>query len=164
MLPGLHGSGPRHWQSIWEARNRELRRVVQRSWSEPRLDDWAATLETAIRDASTPVVLVAHSLACALVAHWARAGSTERVAGALLVAPADVERIGFHEVRSFAPMPLDPLPFTSWVVASEDDPFVTLARARAFAIAWGGRFLPPGRLFLSASSTFWRRVIHGKSA
>src|SRR6266496_688951 len=84
VLPGLHGSGPRHWQSIWERRHRELQRVEQASWSEPRLGDWAATLERAVRAAPAPVILVAHSLACALVAHWALAGATERVAAALL--------------------------------------------------------------------------------
>jgi len=145
VLPGLHGSGPRHWQSIWERRHHELRRVEQASWSEPRLGDWATKLERAVRAAAAPVILVAHSLACALVAHWARVGETERVAAALLVAPADVDELGHVEVRSFAPMPLERLPFASWVVASENDPFVALDRAHAFARAWGARFLEAGR-------------------
>jgi predicted alpha/beta hydrolase family esterase len=145
VLPGLHGSGPRHWQSIWERRHREFQRVEQATWSEPRLGDWATTLERAVRAAPAPVILVAHSLACALVAHWARAGATERVAAALLVAPADVDALGHVEVRSFAPIPLERLPFASWVVASDNDPFVTLDRARAFARAWGARFLEAGR-------------------
>jgi len=140
----LHGSGPRHWQSIWERRHRELQRVEQASWSEPRLGDWAATLERAVRAAPAPVILVAHSLACALVAHWARAGTTARVAAALLVAPADVDA-RIVELRSFAPMPLERLPFPSWLVASENDPFVALDRARSFARAWGARFLEAGR-------------------
>ncbi len=145
VLPGLHGSGPGHWQSIWERRHREFQRVEQASWSEPRLSDWATTLEKAVRAAPAPVVLVAHSLACALVAHWARAGTTARVAVALLVAPADVDAIEDIELRSFAPMPLERLPFPSWVVASENDPFVALDRARSFARAWGARFLEAGR-------------------
>ena len=144
VLPGLNGSGPSHWQSIWERRHRELQRVEQASWSEPRLGDWTATLERAVRAAPAAVILVAHSLACALVAHWARVGATERVAAALLVAPADVDAIGRVEVRSFAPMPLEPLPFPSWLVASENDPVVTLDRARGFARAWGARFLEAG--------------------
>ena len=145
VLPGLHGSGPRHWQSIWERRRRELRRVEQASWSKPRLGDWAATLDRAVLAAPAPVILVAHSLACALVAHWARAGATERVAAALLVAPADVDALGNPELRSFVPVPLERLPFQSWVVASEDDPCVTPARARDFARAWGARHLAAGR-------------------
>jgi hypothetical protein len=37
-------------------------------------------------------------------------------------------------------MPLQALPFQSIVVASEDDPYVSVARARQFAEAWGSRF------------------------
>lgn len=40
-----------------------------------------------------PILLVAHSLGCITVAHWAAlTGCSRRIAGALLVAPADVER------------------------------------------------------------------------
>ena len=38
-------------------------------------------------------------------------------------------------------MPLVALPFPSIVVASSDDAFVTLDRARLFAEAWGSRFI-----------------------
>ncbi len=144
VLPGLNGSGPRHWQSIWERRDRTLRRVEQASWDEPRLGDWALALERAVASAPPPVVLVAHSLACALVAHWARAGSTGRVAAALLVAPADVDRRRDLPVHGFAPMPQERLPFEAWLVASEDDPCCGLERARAFARAWGARLLEAG--------------------
>ena len=49
------------------------------------------------------------------------------------------------ETRSFAPMPLARLPFPASVIASEDDPYVTLARAQAFAAAWGATFVDAGR-------------------
>jgi uncharacterized protein len=144
VLPGFHGSGPRHWQSRWEARWPELVRVEQERWDHPRLGDWAATLEREVR-AHRRVILVAHSLACALVAHWSRCGAADRVAAALLVAPADVDRPGRSpELASFAPMPLVRLPFPSWVVASANDPHATLDRARRFAEAWGARFLDAG--------------------
>jgi serine hydrolase len=144
VVPGLNGSGPTHWQTIWQIRHPEFRRVEQASWDRPRLGDWASALERAVRR-HRRVILVAHSLGCALVAHWARRGSTAGVSSALLVAPADVERPGAPSaLRSFAPMPLQPLPFPSWVVASRDDPHATLARARAFADAWGARFLDAG--------------------
>jgi predicted alpha/beta hydrolase family esterase len=45
------------------------------------------------------------------------------------------------EVRSFSPIPLVRLPFPSIVVASTDDPFVSLDRAAAFAAAWGSRLV-----------------------
>jgi predicted alpha/beta hydrolase family esterase len=145
ILPGWKGSGPGHWQTIWQRARPELRRVEQASWTEPVLGDWADALEKAVRAAPAPVLLVAHSLACALVAHWARAGSVARVAGALLVAPADVDDPSLGTPRTFSPMPLERLPFPSWIVGSRDDPFAAFERAEAFAAAWGGQLLDAGR-------------------
>ena len=87
-------------------------------------------------------MLVAHSLGCALVAHAADA-LRERVAGALLVAPPDVDEVChlLPEIESFAPMPLRRLPFPAVVVASTNDPYAEPARARGFADAWGARYV-----------------------
>jgi len=144
ILPGYGDSGPEHWQSRWETAH-GYTRVVQDDWLEPTRDAWIATLDAAVAAAGGPVVLVAHSLACALVAHFA-ARAAGRVAGALLVAPADVESADHtpDEVRSFAPLPLARLPFAAIVVASSDDPFVDLVRARQFAAAWGARLVEIG--------------------
>lgn len=147
IIPGLGGSGPQHWQTRWESLYPQTLRVAQRDWDHPDRDDWRTALESAIAAAPEPVVLVAHSLGCALVAHLASRPSALRIAAALLVAPADVdspERTP-PETRSFAPMPTAPLPFPSTVVASGDDPYVTLARARVFAAAWGATFVDAGR-------------------
>ena len=89
-----------------------------------------------------PPGLAAHSLACALVAHWA-AGTRHAAKGALMVAPADVDS-PLHtadEVRSFGPMPMRRLPFPTIVVASTDDPFASIDRASAFAQAWASRLV-----------------------
>ncbi len=144
ILPGWRGSGPGHWQTVWQRARPDLRRVEQASWNEPLLGDWAEQLEKAVRSAPSPVLLVAHSLACALVAHWARAGSVARVAGALLVAPADVDDPSLGTPRTFSPMPRERLPFPSWVVGSRNDPFAPFERAGALARAWGGQFLDAG--------------------
>lgn len=142
ILPGLYNSGPEHWQSIWEARNQELRRVIQDDWDKPRCADWIARLEEEVR--VTPgAVLVAHSSSCALIAHWvSRHGPQGRIKGALLVGPSDPEAPSYPEgPEGFAPMPLLRLPFPSVVVASTDDPYVTPERARHFAAAWGSRLV-----------------------
>jgi uncharacterized protein len=147
IVPGLNGSGAGHWQTRWESLDPRILRVVQRDWDHPDCAEWRGSLESAIGAAPGPVVLVAHSLGCALVAHLASRPSAQRIAAALLVAPADVdspERTP-PETRSFAPMPTTPLPFPSTVVASEDDPYVTLARARIFAASWGATFVDAGR-------------------
>ena len=146
IIPGYGDSGPEHWQSRWEAANPACRRVVQRDWLLPTLGEWLSTLEQRVAECALPPVLVAHSLGCALVAHWAtRPGA--RAKGALLVAPADVDSPAHtpDEVRSFSPMPLRPFPFPSVVVASTDDPFSTMDRAARFAAAWGGRLVTLSR-------------------
>jgi predicted alpha/beta hydrolase family esterase len=86
--------------------------------------------------------LLAHSLGCAVVAHWAfQYPETGKAAhGALLVAPSDVEAPSYPvDAAGFAPLPLQTLPFPTLVVASTDDEYVTLDRARQFAAAWGSR-------------------------
>jgi uncharacterized protein len=91
-------------------------------------------------------VLVVHSLACALVAHWAAGDSRRRVRCALLVAPADPEASTFPPgPTGFAPMPAQRLPFRSVVAASTNDPYVSLDRAQAFANAWGSALVNLGR-------------------
>jgi len=155
IVPGLNGSSPAHWQSRWESLYPRTLRVAQRDWDHPECAEWRSTLEGAIAAAPEPVVLVAHSLGCALVAHLASRPSAARVAAALLVAPADVDSPDRtpHETRSFGPMPTAPLPFPATVIASEDDPYVILARARAFAVAWGATFIDAGpRGHLNAGS------------
>src|SRR4051812_44727876 len=144
VLPGLGNSGPGHWQTQWQLEH-GYQRVEQANWDKPSLPDWLSNLHAAVNAASGGVVLVAHSLACSLVAHYAKAHS-ERVLGAFLVSPADVEskRCTPDEVRCFAPMPLAPLPFPAHVVASADDPYVDCERAQFFAQSWGAGFTDVG--------------------
>jgi len=155
IVPGLNGSGPAHWQTRWEALYPRTVRVAQRDWDHPVCAEWRSTLETAIGEAPEPVTLVAHSLGCALVAHLASRPIAARIVAALLVAPADVDS-PLHtpaETRGFAPMPMTALPFPATVVASDDDPYVTITRARAFAAAWGAAFVDAGpRGHLNAAS------------
>ncbi len=148
VLPGLSSSGPHHWQTLWEHQDSTCRRVHQADWETPRCSDWVATLDAAVAHSADPVVLVAHSSSCALVAHWARDASAEtvtRVRGALLVAPSDPEGASYPVgPTGFAPMPLLRLPFPSIVVASRDDVYVTMKRARAYASAWGSELVDLG--------------------
>lgn len=142
IVPGWGSSGPAHWQSHWERELARATRVEMAEWFQPRRADWIATLDRAIRGAGDPVVLVAHSLGCLAVAHWAAADGARRdgsppVLGALLVAPADVDRPGCPDhLRDFAPAPREPLPFSSRVVAGSDDPYASLAWSREIAAAW----------------------------
>jgi predicted alpha/beta hydrolase family esterase len=145
VIPGLGNSGPGHWQTLWSSRRPGWMRVEQRDWDRPELGEWVDTLEQSVRTVDGPVVLVAHSLGSVLVAHWARRGSWRRVAGALLVAPADVDAArSIPSLGGFAPIPTVRLPFPAWMVASTNDPHCAHDRARGLATAWGARFLSAG--------------------
>lgn len=145
IVPGLNNSPDNHWQSYWERALPAAERVEQFDWERPTLGDWTAGLAEAVRR-RPGAVLVAHSLGCALVAHYAQISGGRGVAGALLVAPADVsrERPAGPLLKGFAPIPREPLPFPSTVVASRNDPYVSFERAAFFAQCWGSVLVDVG--------------------
>ena len=146
ILPGWQNSGPDHWQSRWE-RKFGYQRVEQHDWQRPLRGDWIARLEDVLLSCTEPAVLVAHSLGCLTVAAWAaHSKNTHLVKAALLVAPPDTARTDIAQVLpGWAPV-LQPLPFYAAVMASSDDPFCSLARARDLANAWGAAFDDLGAL------------------
>jgi uncharacterized protein len=144
IVPGWHGSEADHWQSHWHHTLPAAHRVEQNDWLEPKLNDWVAALDQAIRALDgKQIILVAHSLGCVTVAQWARiadADVLQRVAGALLVAPADVERDSAAlALRNFGPVPLEHLPFPSVLVGSTNDAAASAERVILFGRAWGSK-------------------------
>ncbi len=159
-VPGLDNSGPDHWQSLWEQRREDCQRVDLGQWQHPHRNSWVNQLNLAIHAATGPssphpaprrrVVLAAHSLGCLAVAWWASLEGRQAanlVAGALLVAPPRVDR---HpaDVRlvSFAPTPQAALPFPSILVASRNDPYISMRAARRMAHQWGSSFVDAGAI------------------
>ena len=144
ILPGLYDSGPEHWQSHWERALPNVVRIVQREWETPAREEWVAMLERTVAEHGPDAVLVGHSTACALIAFWA-AETSRRVRGALIVAPSDTEAPSYPKgPTGWTPMPTTRLPFPSFVVASTNDEYVTLERARFFANAWGSTLVNIG--------------------
>lgn len=144
VLPGYQDSGPAHWQSRWEALDATLTRVQQRDWDVPDRDDWVAALDAAVGASGQEVVLVAHSIGCLTVVHWA-ARARPRVRGALLVAVPDPSGPRFPApATGFASVPRDRLPFPSIVVVSDDDPYAAPGFGIACAAAWGARLFDVG--------------------
>lgn len=153
LLPGRGNAAAAHWISHWEATSPTMQRVLQQEWHTPQCMDWVNTLMLHLEQRQTPAVLVAHSVAVALVNHTAQAWAQRHpqrplpVKGALLVAPSDVESPSWPPGPvGFAPMPMQRLPFTTIVVASTNDPRVALERAQCFAHAWGARLEMAGAL------------------
>ena len=141
IVPGWQGSSDDHWQSHWQRSLPNCARVEQADWVTPKRQDWIAALELAVQASTGPVILIAHSLGCVTVAHWAAQAplaSLRKVHGALLVAPADVERPACAPaLRNFAPIPRNLLPFPSQVVSSDNDAAVSAPRALELARDWG---------------------------
>ena len=141
IVPGIGNSGPQHWQTLWEQRHPGWRRVQQRAWDRPVCREWLPALEAAVAEVPTPVVLVAHSMGCLLVAHWAHRSSVP-VRAAFLVAVPDPDGPLFPAAaQGFQPVPSGRLRFPSLVVASSDDPFGSVAYARRCARDWGSDFV-----------------------
>ncbi|XVJ68242.1 MAG: alpha/beta hydrolase [Rhizobacter sp.] len=141
LLPGWLNSDAAHWQSRWEALH-GYTRVDQDDWTWPRRGDWMARLDEVIQQQDAPVVLVAHSLGCQLVAAWAaHSQHTARVAAAWLVAPPDTEREDMPpNLFNWRPMARSKLPFATRVLASSDDPYCALERAEGLARDWSSEF------------------------
>lgn len=145
ILPGWQGSPAEHWQSHWQQVLPDASRVEQDDWLAPRRADWVARLDRQVASAPSRLILIAHSLGCVTVAHWAAHAAPEllsKVQGALLVAPADVERPDCPAaLRDFAPIPNRLLPFASLLIGSDNDPAVSATRALQLARLWGAESL-----------------------
>ena len=150
IVPGLNNSNPRHWQSLWEQERDDCRRVDLGMWDDPHRNTWVNKLNLAIHQANRPVVLVAHSLGCLAVAWWAqyeRPSYGNPVVSALLVAPPDVDRPGADpRLARFGCCPREPLPFPSFLAASQNDGYCQLRTARLLASDWGSSFVFAGAI------------------
>jgi len=149
VIPGWNGSGPGHWQTLWQQQYPHFRRVEQHNWERPTRQEWVAQIDSALHLAPLPTFLVAHSLGCLAVAHWAASAGkrTDRVNGAFLVAPPWLaeDECSPAELADFLPMPAHRLLFPSVLVASENDHYMPIAVASRLAAAWGSRLVNVGR-------------------
>lgn len=147
IVPGLGDSGKEHWQNYWLHQFENSKKVIQNDWNNPILEDWLYNLSNLIDSIDSKIIIVAHSLAASLVAHWSKKNPTNKIAGALIVAPADVDS-PLHtpeETRNFSPIPLSKLEYPSVVVTSANDPYISVERAAFLANQWGSTFINVGQ-------------------
>jgi uncharacterized protein len=157
IVPGLRDAVPQHWQTLLEGRLRAAGRPVASVPPMGRADlDCAARVAAIERTAQAvegPILIVAHSGGCIMVAHWAR--STHRtVHAALLATPPDFETpmpegyptLAALDAAGWLPVPRARLPFRSLVAASRNDPLAHPDRVRQLASGWGSTFLDLGEV------------------
>jgi len=172
IVPGLRDAVAQHWQTLLEARLRATGKPVAAVAPLGREDlDCARkvqAIEEVARSVEGPIVVVAHSGGCIMVAHWAQ--QTKRaVHGALLAAPPDFERpmpegyptLAQIDAAGWLPVPRRRLPFRAIVGASRDDPLAAYERVAELASAWGGELVDLGQVgHLNPASGFgeWPRA------
>ena len=145
IVPGLGNSGPEHWQTYFEQTGDNFSRIQQKEWDAPVCSDWVSTIDKCLDNYDpSSVILIGHSLGCSTIAHWAKQ-SHMKIKGALLVAPSDIENpVYTFPAIGFGPIPLDTINFPTIIVASMDDPWVSMERALYFARHWGSEFINIG--------------------
>ncbi len=151
IVPGLRDHVEAHWQTL-------LAKELSNSVTVPPLEQDKLSckarldaIDRALERVDGPVVIVAHSAGCMMVAHWAQR-STRPILGALLAAPADVETqmpVGYPDKdvlasNGWTPIPRARLPFPTLLAASNNDPLCALERAQGFASDWGSTMVELG--------------------
>lgn len=149
IVPGLGDSGPQHWQTLWEQKYGAAR-VRQDDPDVPTSETWAARLQEVVEATPGDLVLVGHSSGALTIVEWAQRYASDRLKGALLVAPSDAEDEGvqaeYPAIAAMTPIPMQPLPFPALVVCSENDPYVSFERAEQMADAWGAEIVSAGEI------------------
>jgi predicted alpha/beta hydrolase family esterase len=140
IAPGLHNSGPEHWQSRWQRLFPAFERIEQDDWEVPDLPRWSARVDQVRQRDRRPTLVVAHSFGSLATVH-SLARDPAGIAGVLMVAPADPDKF---DVASL--LPQQTLPVPSIMVGSSNDPWMAAPRAELWARRWGSRFINGGAL------------------
>jgi predicted alpha/beta hydrolase family esterase len=153
ILPGIGGSSEDHWQTLWERYRPSMKRFTPPDWDKPELSTWCRALQEAIDASDPPIIVIAHSLSCLLVAHWAM-DSRSTVAGAFLVSVPDPESSAFPSAASsFRRVPGTALPFRSVIIGSTNDPYGSIEYMQRRAHEWSSELVSIGeRGHINASS------------
>jgi predicted alpha/beta hydrolase family esterase len=155
IVPGLRDAVDDHWQTLLQRDLRKAARPVASVLPMGRenlsCSARVAEIERTAQSIEGPIVAVAHSGGCIMLAHWAR--RTKRaVRGALLATPPDFEKpmpegyptMDALRAGGWLPVPRKPLPFPSIVGASRNDPLGRFSRVTALASDWGSEVVDLG--------------------
>lgn len=146
FVAGYGNSINGHWQALWHQQFKNSCWVEQVDWTHPHCDAWVARLDALVQSLDGPILFITHSLGGSTVVEWART-NTANVVGAFMVAVPDVHSECFPStVVGYQTPPLTALPFPGLLLASANDPYCTLDRAKYFADAWHCEMFELGEL------------------
>lgn len=149
-VPGLNGSGCEHWQTWAEREIPNCRRVTGIDFHRPVIAAWADAIRQDVKSCSGSVILLAHSFGC-LASVMAVADQEVKVCAVVLVAPASPVRFGASGLLSeaeinhgsppslLACMPDQPLNTAGLMIASNNDPWLSVDQAVHWSDLWGLR-------------------------
>jgi predicted alpha/beta hydrolase family esterase len=153
IVPGLRDAMAQHWQTLLAARLPRVRSVAPMGRENLDCAARVAAVEREAQAIEGPLVIVAHSAGCIIVAHWAL--QTKRaVHGALLATPPDFQSPipeSYTTIKALGdagwlPVPRSRLPFRSIVAASRNDPLGRFKRVAALAFDWGANLVDVGKV------------------
>lgn len=137
-VPGIGDSGADHWQTWMEGVVGDVQRAPVADWSNPDLNSWLNAIDATLMTEWRPAILIAHSFGALAAAQYAIEEPT-RVAGVLLVAPADPARFA-----DGARLSLVRIPCASTLVASRNDPWMEMRVAQRWSHIWGAKLIDEG--------------------
>ena len=140
IVPGLHDSGPGHWQTRWHRAHPAFFRVRQDDWANPDLARWSARVDQVRASDPRPALLVAHSFGCLAAVHSIAARRARRRRRL----PGGARRSG--QIRRGRPAAGDVAARPSLLIGSRDDPWMRADHAAAWARRWGSGLIDAGAL------------------
>lgn len=130
LVPGLRNSDDYHWQSFWARRFAGWRRISQRNWVQPDIENWVSAIRRELAVCPHPVILIGHSFG-ALASRLVVQNNPENIAGIVMVAPAEPSYFQLEEkittTKSKTP---------GIVFGSHNDPLMPFGRAIYWASHW----------------------------
>jgi predicted alpha/beta hydrolase family esterase len=153
IVPGLRDHAESHWQTWLASQWPGAQTLPPLGRDNLDLTARLQDLDNAVASARHPVVLVAHSGGCVLVAHWARSSPhTPKIAGALLATPPTFDQplpppypsLAALDAAGWLPVPRQRLPFPTSVAISRNDPLGGFAAVQKLASDWGAAWTDVG--------------------
>lgn len=155
IVPGLRDHVEAHWQTLLAAELPHARTVPPMGRTDLDCQARVLAIEAAMDSLAGPVVIVAHSGGCVMVAHWAAVTRhAAKVCGCLLATPPDFDRpmpegyptIDMLQAGGWLPVLRARLPFRSLVAGSRNDPLGDFGRVKDLARDWGSEFVDLGEV------------------